>query len=366
MNKLLVIQAASRPDISDYILNRYGDVLIQKAKEIQANLSAEELCIICAVGHHSPDGIQVIWAPYSPALENAHGVAAVLKGKLPRPQITEEIPQVEGKELAILTLEELFYTCYPDEGGFIEIRNQEEKLVIQSSFSRNLQDILEEHGINHYRALLLGGMTGRFMDASDVSSQLFEKDCDWNSVEIFKDTDCMVHEMAALAKEIQSASCGKCVLCREGSLQFESIIEDMTCGKARMTDIEMLREMGALMKAGSYCSFGQHFPNVFLSGFHLFSEEIEAHIRRKKCRNGVCEAFASYCILPKLCTGCEDCVDACPEEAITGKSGYIHMIDEDLCEKCGKCLAVCSEEAIIKVVGAKPKLPSRLTRVGKF
>ena len=42
------------------------------------------------------------------------------------------------------------------------------------------------------------------------------------------------------------------------------------------------------------------------------------------------------------------------------------MIDDFDCTKCGKCIPVCEEEAIIKTTGKLPKLPTKLTKVGKF
>ena len=74
----------------------------------------------------------------------------------------------------------------------------------------------------------------------------------------------------------------------------------------------------------------------------------------------------SIYIDPNACTGCEECADVCPADAIEGKSGFIHMIDEFECTKCGKCIAACEEEAIIQTDGRLPKLPTRLTKVGKF
>ena len=98
----------------------------------------------------------------------------------------------------------------------------------------------------------------------------------------------------------------------------------------------------------------------------LFMDEYDDHVKRKKCKNGVCSAFMSIYIDPSLCTGCEDCVDVCPAECIEGKAGFIHMIDSFDCTKCGKCIAECEEEAIIQTTGRVPKLPSRLIKCGKF
>ena len=45
------------------------------------------------------------------------------------------------------------------------------------------------------------------------------------------------------------------------------------------------------------------------------------------------------------CTGCEECVEACPPLAISMKEGKA-CIDEKLCEECGECVSACPEEAI--------------------
>lgn len=42
------------------------------------------------------------------------------------------------------------------------------------------------------------------------------------------------------------------------------------------------------------------------------------------------------------------------------------MIDEFECTKCGKCISACENDAIIQTNGRLPKLPTRLTKCGKF
>ncbi|MBP2132562.1 Fe-S-cluster-containing hydrogenase component 2 [Methanomicrobium sp. W14] len=45
------------------------------------------------------------------------------------------------------------------------------------------------------------------------------------------------------------------------------------------------------------------------------------------------------------CTGCENCVDACPSEAITMNDG-IASVDKDKCVDCEACVDECPVEAI--------------------
>jgi fumarate reductase flavoprotein subunit/NADH-quinone oxidoreductase subunit F len=77
-------------------------------------------------------------------------------------------------------------------------------------------------------------------------------------------------------------------------------------------------------------------------------------------------AFTTFYVNPMKCTGCGGCIDACPEDCIEGRPGYISMIDDLSCTKCGKCAEVCPEGAVVRTQNRKPKLPERLTKVGRF
>ena len=46
------------------------------------------------------------------------------------------------------------------------------------------------------------------------------------------------------------------------------------------------------------------------------------------------------------CTGCGLCVRACPADAIRGKRGHVHVIDQRACIRCGACVAACPSECI--------------------
>ena len=45
------------------------------------------------------------------------------------------------------------------------------------------------------------------------------------------------------------------------------------------------------------------------------------------------------------CTGCGQCVDACPVEAITVEDDKA-VIDSDACLECGVCIEECPNDAL--------------------
>ncbi|WP_319507766.1 4Fe-4S binding protein [uncultured Methanolobus sp.] len=48
----------------------------------------------------------------------------------------------------------------------------------------------------------------------------------------------------------------------------------------------------------------------------------------------------------ELCTGCGQCVETCPVEAISLDGEDIAIVDSELCVDCGQCVDVCPVEAI--------------------
>ena len=177
---------------------------------------------------------------------------------------------------------------------------------------------------------------------------------------------CMIHEAEAVLETERRQSCGKCTFCREGLIQLHTMVKEITQGQGKKEFTDMMTEIGEAMTFSTSCTLGETASDFALGTLKYFASEYEDHIRKKKCANNVCSAFMSIYIDPNLCEGCEECADVCPKDAIEGKAGYIHMIDEFECDKCGKCIAACENDAIIQTTGRVPKLPTRLTKVGKF
>ena len=94
----------------------------------------------------------------------------------------------------------------------------------------------------------------------------------------------------------QDESCGKCTPCREGTKRMLEILTNITLGKGKEGDIELLEEMATIIKDASLCGLGQTAPNPVLSTIRYFRKEYEDHIRNHRCEAAVCTAlFTSPC-----------------------------------------------------------------------
>ncbi|MDD5602706.1 MAG: NADH-ubiquinone oxidoreductase-F iron-sulfur binding region domain-containing protein [Eubacteriales bacterium] len=124
---------------------------------------------------------------------------------------------------------------------------------------------------------------------------------------------CMVDTARYFMDFIQDESCGKCTACRIGTKRMLEILERITRGEGREGDIELLEEIGAVIKDTAMCGLGQTAPNPVLSTIKYFREEYEEHIKEKYCRAGVCsDLFIS------------PCENACP--ANINIPGYVALI----------------------------------------
>jgi NADH:ubiquinone oxidoreductase subunit F (NADH-binding)/(2Fe-2S) ferredoxin/ferredoxin len=206
-----------------------------------------------------------------------------------------------------------------------------------------------------FKAAQLGGPSGGFIPVEYLNVPI-----DYDTIKklgaimgsggliVMNEDKCAVDIARFFMDFCQEESCGKCTPCREGTKRMLEVLTNICEGKGKEGDIELLEEMGGIIKDASLCGLGQTAPNPVLTTLRYFRNEYEAHIQQKRCPAGVCRALIKYSIDLEKCIGCGLCLKACPVDAISGEKKQPHKIDQDKCIQCGFCYEICKFKAIEK------------------
>jgi NADH-quinone oxidoreductase subunit F len=106
---------------------------------------------------------------------------------------------------------------------------------------------------------------------------------------VMDENTCMVDVAKYFMNFLKDESCGKCFTCRKGTQRMYEILDDISRGRAKMEDLDLLKELGNVVRDTTMCGLGQSAPNPVLSTLRYFREEYESHIRDKRCEAYVCK-----------------------------------------------------------------------------
>jgi NADH-quinone oxidoreductase subunit F len=158
-------------------------------------------------------------------------------------------------------------------------------------------------GGKKFKAAQLGGPSGGCIPIEHLNAPVdFERVTELGAIMgsggliVLNEDKCAVDMARFFMDFVQDESCGKCTPCREGTKRMLEMLTNITKGKGKEGDIELLQEMAGIIKNASLCGLGQTAPNPVLSTIRYFRNEYEEHIKDHKCRAVVCSAlFKSPC-----------------------------------------------------------------------
>ena len=103
---------------------------------------------------------------------------------------------------------------------------------------------------------------------------------------VIDDAQCMVKQIARLARFFAHESCAQCTQCREGTAWATKILERIEVGQGTMEDLDTLLEISDNMTGKTICVLSDSCATPIVSGINKFREEFEVHITGKRCPMG--------------------------------------------------------------------------------
>jgi NADH-quinone oxidoreductase subunit F len=202
-----------------------------------------------------------------------------------------------------------------------------------------------------FKALLVGGPSGGCIPAS-----MGDTPVDYEALSeagammgsggliVLDEDDCIVEMCRYFLSFTQDESCGKCAPCRIGTMRMLEMLTRICNGKGKASDLDLLEELGDVIKGQSLCGLGKTAPNPVLTALMYFKEEFKSHIEGK-CPAGKCKGLIDYWVEDN-CIGCTLCEQVCPVDCIDSDPFKMHFIHLDTCTRCDACLVVCPVDAI--------------------
>lgn len=179
------------------------------------------------------------------------------------------------------------------------------------------------------------------------------------TLRVYAYDDCMADALRQVICELRMATECTCTFGHEGGHQLQAVLDDACSKRGRPDDIALVRDLAPAMGAHASCGEGKAMGCVVLQALELFGDEIGPHFSKRQCPTAGCEAFKTYHVLVSKCTGCGQCLGACEDDAIMGKAGFVHVVDQRVCSQCGRCLEACPEGAVVRAGAKKPKTPPK-------
>jgi NADH-quinone oxidoreductase subunit F len=154
-------------------------------------------------------------------------------------------------------------------------------------------------GGKKFKAVQVGGPLGGFVPEGQLDLKVDFDELSMAglsmgpSLIVVDESTCIVDMVKYFLTFLSDESCGKCTPCRDGIRQMIKILTNISEGKGKESDIELLEMISGVQKKAALCALGQGASGPVLSSIKHFRDEYEAHIKEKRCPALACDMLSA-------------------------------------------------------------------------
>ena len=209
-----------------------------------------------------------------------------------------------------------------------------------------------------------GGPLGGILPASDLDLPLERAPFSERSLLLgsgglilFDDRTCVLDLALYFSEFCEDESCGRCTTCFGGGQRLVELLARIAAGAGREDDLDRIGAIDHTMQNAN-CLHGQFTPYAVRSVLRFFREELETHVRERRCPARRCRGLIRHRISTPDHPALSEAADLCPTDAIVGSpSGDGWGIDNERCIQCGLCCELAPEGVVVEDRFASASLP---------
>ena len=166
---------------------------------------------------------------------------------------------------------------------------------------------------------------------------------------LFDDRTCVLDLALYFSEFCEDESCGRCTTCFGGGQRLVELLARIAHGGGRVEDMERIALLDRTMQNAN-CLHGQFTPYAVRSVLRFFREEMDTHIRERRCPARQCRGLIRHRISAPGDAALPEAAELCPTEAILvgpgGGQGW--AIDDARCIQCGLCRELAPDAVIVE------------------
>ena len=250
--------------------------------------------------------ISVVPVEPAPVLEDDSALLRVLEGRQAIPHVIvppAAPPTLWGRPAVVLDLEDL---ARPAPAApvtlMVTVWTGGQPLVTEVLETATVREVLRDAaggaaesghvagagcGADGGHAARFGSTLGRFLAGPGLDTPLGPA-TPWRPpvLQIVPPGVCGVGAVRDALREVSAASCGACVVCREGTRQLADMLAEVAESRAGVEVPGLMRELADALDAGSICGLGVAAADVLRTGLEVFAADFSAHLDGAPCREG--------------------------------------------------------------------------------